>query len=218
MTQMLRRCLATTVVATVAVVSTSCADDALTTSALGASSGRVVVQLTDAPFPVDSLKSADLFIVRIDGKQADADSADADSHTDDVKDEGSDDHGGWKTLAEPNAKIDLLALRDGKAATLGEKALTAGTWRSFRLILDAKQSSVTLKDGTVLTSTSNPGIKFPSADRSGIKIQLNRPLTVGKDSTQTLLVDFDLGSSFQMKGPNMKNGLTLKPEIRGTVK
>jgi hypothetical protein len=140
-----------------------------------------------------------------------ADSADADTHTNDS------DRGGWTTLAEPKEKIDLLALRDGKAATLGQQKLPAGTWRSFRLILDAKQSSVTLKDGTVLTSTSNPGIKFPSAERSGIKIHLTRLITVDS-ATQTLLVDFDLGSSFQMKGPNMKNGLMLKPEIKGSVK
>ena len=206
------RRLPSTVVVTAALVALACGDGGSATSPADTTgSGALVVQLTDAPFPIDSLKSADLFIVRIDGKQQDADSADADTHTDDQ------DHGGWTTLAEPKSKIDLLALRDGKAATLGQQQLPAGTWRSFRLILDAKQSSVTLKDGTVLTSTSNPGIKFPSAERSGIKIQLSRPLTVGT-GTQTLLVDFDLGGSFQLKGPNMKNGLTLKPVIKASVK
>ena len=175
--------------------------------------GTLAIRLTDAPFPLDSLKSVDLYVVRIDGKQQDADSADADTHTDDA-----DDHGGWTTLAEPKTTIDLLALQGGKMADLGQKALTTGTWRSFRLILDAAHSSVTLKDGTVLTSTSNPGVKFPSADRSGIKIQLDRPVTLGKDSTQTLVVDFDLAKSFVMRGNTMKNGLVLKPEIRATTK
>jgi hypothetical protein len=188
------------------------ADGLLSSSQSG--NGTLVVQLTDAPFPLDSVRSADIFVVRIDGKQQDADSAEASRDTGD----GENDHGGWTLLAEPKAKIDLLALRDGKASTLGQKALPPGSYRSFRLIIDPAQSSVTLKDGTVLTSTSNPGIKFPSADRSGIKIQLDREVTIGKDSTKTLVVDFDLSRSFEMRGPAMKNGLTFKPEIKATSK
>src|SRR5207237_9434138 len=110
----------------------------------------------------DSVKSADIYVVRIDGKQADADSSSAAGHTSDADKEQD----GWTTLAEPKARIDLMALRNGKTSTLGQKSLTAGSYRSFRLIIDPMQSSVTLKDGTVLTATSNPGIKFPSADRS----------------------------------------------------
>ena len=205
--------LGTLLALTAALAAMACGSEA--TAGVGPTDGgTLLVQLTDAPFALDSLKSVDLYVVRIDGKQAEADSADADSHTDDA----NDDHGGWTTLAEPKAKIDLLALRDGKVANLGQKTLTAGAWRSFRLILDSKQSSVTLKDGTVLTSTSNPGVKFPSADRSGIKIQLDKPVTLGKDSTKTLVVDFDLSKSFVMRGPQMKNGLLLKPEIKGSTK
>jgi len=49
-------------------------------------------------------------------------------------------------------------------------------------------------------STSNPRINFPSAERSGIKIRLKGPLTVGDSTTQTHLVDSDLGSSFDDEG------------------
>lgn len=160
---------------------------------------------------LDSVQKVELFVVRIDGKKEDADStAAADSSTSDAE----RNRGGWTAVAEPKAKIDLAALRGDSGSTLGKAALPVGTYRSFRLIIDPAQSSVTLKDGTVLTSTSNPGVKFPSADRSGIKVQVRRPVAVGGDSTTKLDLDFDVSDSFQMRGPNMKNGLIFKPVIK----
>ena len=192
----------------------ACGDDGLAPDALAGGTGRLVVQLTDAPFPFDSVKSVEVFVVRIDGKAAASDSADAAKNTADAEKES----GGWTTLAEPKAKIDLLALRDGKTTTLGQKAIPAGSYKGFRLIIDPAQSSVTLKSGTVLTATSDPGIKFPSADKSGIKVDLDRDVRVGKDSTSALVIDFDVAQSFVMRGPAMKNGLLFKPVIKGTSK
>ena len=187
--------------------------DESTTGVTAGQSGKLVVQLTDAPFPFDSVKSVDVFVVRIDAKTAGTDSADA------AKDaEAGADKGGWTTLAEPKAKIDLLTLRDGKTTTLGEKAIPAGSYKGFRLVIDPAQSSVTLKNGTVLTATSDPGIKFPSAGQSGLKVQLDRDVTVGKDSTSKMLIDFDVAESFVMRGPAMKNGLLFKPVLKGSVK
>ena len=60
-------------------------------------------------------------------------------------------------------------------------------------------------------STSNPRIKFPSAERSGIKIRLKGPLTVDDSTTQTLLVDSDLGSSFHDAGPRRGTAGALFP-------
>jgi hypothetical protein len=187
--------------------------DESTTGVAAAQAGKLVVQLTDAPFPYDSVKSVDVFVVRVDAKSAATDSADA------AKDaEAGADKGGWTTLAEPKAKIDLLTLRDGKTTTLGEKALPTGSYRGFRLVIDPAQSSVTLKNGTVLTATSDPGIKFPSAEQSGLKVQLDGAVTIGKDSTSKMLIDFDVAESFLMRGPAMKNGLLFKPVIKGAVK
>jgi hypothetical protein len=171
-------------------------------------SGTLVVQLTDAPFPFDSVKSVDVFVVRIDGKAAASDSADATRATGDAE----KDQGGWVTLAEPKARIDLLTLRDGKTTTLGQKALPAGSYKSFRLILDPAQSSVTLKSGAAVD------VQWPSAARSGIKVQLAKDVSVGKDSTRALLLDFDVSESFVMRGNAMRNGLLFKPVIKGTAK
>ena len=187
----------------------ACGDDGSIDDQTGPrAAGRLVVQLTDAPFPFDSVKSVDVFVVRVDAKVEASDSAAAATGTDD----GAKDSGGWVTLAEPKAKFDLLTLRDGKFATLGEKGLPAGTYKSFRLIIDPAQSRVTLKSGDSVE------VKWPSAGRSGIKLQLAKDVTVGKDSTTALLVDFDVGESFVMRGNSMKNGLLFKPVIKAATR
>jgi hypothetical protein len=185
----------------------ACGDDGLTPPAT-AGTGSLVVQLTDAPFPFDSVKSVEVFVVRIDGKAAASDSADAAAAVADAE----KDTRGWTTLAEPKARIDLLTLRDGKVTTLGQKALPAGSYKSFRLVIDPAQSVVTLKGGQTVD------VHWPSAARSGIKVQLDRDVTVGRDSTKTLVVDFDVSESFVMRGNAMGNGFNFKPVLRGTSK
>jgi hypothetical protein len=178
--------------------------------------GTLVVQMTDAPFPTDSVKSVDIFVVRVDGRVEDVDSASADQH---VATETESEGDGWKTLATPNASIDLLALQNGVVSTVGEATIAAGSYRGFRLVIDPSKSSVTLKNAQVLTSTSSPSVAFPSASRSGIKIVLAGPVVVGEDGKTTMVVDFDVGSSFVMRGNSLaQNGLLFKPVIRATVK
>jgi hypothetical protein len=139
------------------------------TSPSSADRGTVVVKLTDAPFLTDSVKSVDIFVVRVEGRVADADSATADSNLD------AGAATGWQVLASPNAAYNVLALHNGATVTLGTTAIPAGTYSGFRFIIDPSQSSVTLKNGMILTGTSSPSVTFPSASRSGIKIQLTTP-------------------------------------------
>jgi hypothetical protein len=176
--------------------------------------GTLVVQLTDAPFLVDSLRSVDIFVVRVDARGSDADSASSDhALTDD-----SSSTNGWKTVASPNASFNLLSLQNGVAATLGEATLAAGTYNGFRLIIDPVKSSVTLKNGRVLSGSSSPSVTFPSASKSGIKIVLSQPVTITGGTTTNLLVDFDVNNSFVMRGNTIdKNGLLFKPVIKATV-
>ena len=186
--------LAATVVA--ALTTAGCSDSGTTANP----TGQVNVQLTDAPFPFAQVKSVDIFVVRIDGKVAETDSA---------EDADESDSTGWKTLVSPNASINLLNLTNGKTANLGAATLPAGTYRGFRMIIDTDKSSITLNDG------SKPNVKWPSAGKNGIKIVLDEPVVVS--GTQTLLVDFDLGRSFRMRGNSIsQNGLLFKPVIRAT--
>jgi len=203
--------------AAVAAVAAACGGVTLIgacTTATAVRNGTLVLQLTDAPFSVDSVSRVDVFVVRVDGRQSDADSAAAATGAPD----DSASTGGWTTLASPDQSINLLALQDGNTFALGQTTLAAGTYRGFRLVIDPSRSSLTLKNGIVLSGTSTPNVSFPSASRSGIKIVLTEPVTIAADGTTTMVIDFDVANSFVLRGASLsQNGLLFKPVIRGTT-
>ena len=193
-----------------------------------AGTGKVSVRLTnqavaaavaadivaEAPLPAGSVKSVDIFVVRIDAKMQDATDDDAAKDTEDS--ESAKD--GWVTVAEPNKSFDLMTLTDGANTLLGDAQVAAGSYKSFRLIIDPAKSSITLNDAnnTVIGGESITGLKFPSADKTGIKIQLSDDLVVTEGETSTLVVKFDVSKSFVMRGATIdQNGLLFKPVIHG---
>jgi hypothetical protein len=171
------------------------------TDSSGTGTGLLTVRLTDAPFPFSEVASVDVYVIRVDAKT-----------TPTTDDEAADEaaHGGWTTVATPNALINLLDLGSGKTVNLGATTLATGTYRSFRLILDTDQSSITLKDGT------EPPIFFPSAGRTGIKINLDEPIELTEDGS-VMTLDFDIGRSFVMRGNTSANGFNFKPVIRAVA-
>ena len=189
----------------------------LTNASVGAPmSADVVTSDAGSPLPAGFVKSVDIFVVRVDGRVEDVDEATADQN---VTSEAESERDGWKTLATPNASINLLELQNGVVSTVGEAKIAAASYRGFRLVIDPSKSSVTLKNSQVLTSTSSPSVTFPSASRSGIKIGLSGPVVVGEDGKTTMVVDFDVASSFVMRGNSLaQNGLLFKPVIHATVK
>jgi len=170
---------------------------------------------TEAPLPAGSVKSVDIFVVRIDARRAEPTEDEAAEATEESASEGS----GWVTLAEPNATIDLMTLADGSSAFLGDAEVAAGAYNGFRLIIDPAKSSVTLNDeaGTVIGGESITGLKFPSAAQTGLKINLSGgPVEVADGGTSTLMVKFDVSKSFVVLGGSIEqNGLLFKPVIRG---
>ena len=168
----------------------------------GGGTGTLTVRLTDAPFPFSEVDRVEVFVVRVDAKQAETTQGEASDE---------DNMTGWTTVAEPNALINLLELANGTTRNLGEATLPTGTYRGFRLIIDPLQSSITLNDGT------NPDIHWPSAAQSGIKINLDQPISLTANGS-ILVVDFDVGRSFVMRGNSIsQNGLNFKPVLRGTA-
>jgi hypothetical protein len=185
------------------------------TASTSAATGTIAVQLTDAPFPTDSVSRVDVWVMRVDARLESADSANsAKGATDD-----SASTGGWKTLSTPNVSVNLMAYQGGLSLPLGSAVVPVGSYQAFRLIIDPTRSSLTLKGGIVLTRTSIPSVSFPSAARSGIKINMAAPIVVSADQTSTVLVDFVVGESFVMKGNSIsQNGLNFTPVLRGTRK
>jgi len=168
-----------------------------------AGTGKLTVALTDAPFPFDSVQSVDLHIVRVEAKQtATGDDETANPNSD-----------GWTVIAEPNAVINLLPLNGGFSMTLGSAEIPTGTWRNFRIVIDPSDSKVLLKPSTGETTPLDVNVKWPSAAQSGIKILLDEPVVVTQGET-VMLVDFDVGSSFVMRGNAIRNnGLLFKPVV-----
>ena len=167
----------------------------------GTSTGQLTVRLTDAPFPFSDVSQVDVFIVRVDAKKAEPTDAEA-------ADEG--DMGGWTTIASPDALVNLLDLAGGKTMNLGAATLATGTYNGFRLIIDPTKSMLTLADGT------HPDVKFPSAAQSGIKVILDEPIQLTQDGS-VMTLDFDVGSSFVMRGNNAKNGFIFKPVVHAVA-
>ena len=194
------------------VTLTACSD----TSA-PAGTGRLTVSLTDAPFPYDQVARADMFVVRIDAQMGESSEADAASIGDNAAAlTNTDPRSGWVTVATPNQSFNLLNLQHGVSASLGQITLPTGTYRSFRLVLDTRQSTVTLTDGTVLSGNSTPGIVWPSAGLTGIKVQLVQTISVAAAGT-AMMLDFDLGRSFALRGSTIRQGLLFSPVIRATA-
>jgi hypothetical protein len=182
--------------ATVALAAQACSDST------GGGAGTLQVRLTDKPFPFSEVTSVDVFIVRIDARTAEPTTAEA---------EDEDNMSGWTTIAEPNASVNLLSLANGTTMSLGQATLPTGTYSGFRLVIDPAQSSVTLTDG------SHPQVFWPSAAQTGIKINLDAPVTLTENGS-VMVVDFDVGRSFVMRGNSIaQNGLNFKPVLRGTA-
>jgi hypothetical protein len=171
------------------------------TDSSGTGTGLLTVRLTDAPFPFSEVARVDVYVIRVDAKSAE---------TTDTEAEKEADHNGWTTIATPNTLINLLDLGSGQTVNLGATTLPTGTYRSFRLVLDTDQSSITLKDG------SQPPIHFPSAGSSGIKVKLDQPIELTEDGS-VMTLDFDIGRSFVMRGNRSANGFNFKPVIRAVA-
>ena len=188
----------------------------LTNQSVAASvAADIVGAAAESPLPPNSVKSVDIFIVRIDAKAQEATDDAATEHTDES--EAAKD--GWVTVAEPNAKFDLMKLTNGQNTFLGDAKVAAGSYNGFRLIIDPAKSSVTLNDGknTVIGGESIVGLKFPSAAKTGIKIKLSDgAVEVKQGETSTLIVKFDVTNSFVVRGNSIEqNGLLFKPVIHG---
>jgi hypothetical protein len=176
--------------------------------------GRIALRLTDAPFPLDSVQSIDVFVVRVEAKLAATTESDAAASVESSQ-AASD---GWIVLATPNASFDLMDLQNGVSTALGDAAVAAGSYQSIRLILDTDHSSVTLKNNMTLNATSSPSILFPSAGKTGIKVLLNTPVLVTEGETTNVLLDFDAEESFVLRGNTiLQNGLLFKPVIHASI-
>ncbi len=163
---------------------TSCdvADDGSSDS----TTGTLQVYLTDAPGDYEAVW-IDIEAVRI--------------HVNEEEDIDEDDEG-WVTISDDPMRVNLLELTNGEFEVLGETELEAGMYSQIRLILGEKNEIVK----NVVTHT----LKTPSAQQSGLKLNVNTEIEGGE--VYTLLLDFDASRSIVEAGNSGK--FLLKPVIR----
>jgi len=115
---------------------------------------------------------------------------------------------GWVTvpLLKPGI-YNLLDLRNGNDTLLGGVDLPAGEVSQIRLVL-GDNNSLVLEDGTVVP------LKTPSAQQSGLKLNVNANLSPG--IPYELVMDFDAARSIVKAGNSGQ--YILKPVIRTFAK
>lgn len=145
--------------------------------------GTFKVFLTDAPANYESL-FIDIREVRI--------------HKSNSANEQDD---GWITIRQEPMVVDLLELTNGNYEILGDIELEQGRYSQLRLVLG--DQNVVVIDGEDFPLTT------PSAQQSGLKLQINADVESG--SIYTLLLDFDASRSIIRAGSSGK--YILKPMI-----
>ena len=112
------------------------------------------------------------------------------------------DSNGWETVEDFNAGVyDLLELTNGLDTLLCQVELPEGRLSQIRLILG--------DDNDLVIGANTYPIKTPSAQTSGLKLNLHQYLDAG--TSYTIWLDFDACKSVVVKG----NGdYSLKPVIR----
>jgi hypothetical protein len=176
--------LASVAIATAPVVCLLVASGCGDSNAPGAT-GRLTVELADAPYPFDLIESATVVIdsvsVHLGG--------------------GSAEHSGFVIIDRAARSYDLLDLQNGVTATLVDAEVPVGKVNQIRLYVD--HAAITLTDERVFA------LQVPSGYESGIKIFPSPQIEIVSELTTELLLDFDVSRSFKP----IPNSPTRAPEI-----
>lgn len=168
---------------------------------LSSNTGRLNIELTDAPINIDLVQEANVTITRVEARRA-LDSAEADSTSPFIE------------LSSETETYNLLELRNGVTETLVDMEVPAGQYDLIRLYVD--EASLALNNG------ESYSVKVPSGKQTGIKIFIEPDLQVQGGLTSNLLLDIDISKSFIMKGnmntPAGIKGFNFKPVIRAVNK
>lgn len=140
------------------------------------------VRMTDAP-------AEDYKAVNIEVK-------DVYVHTSATADEKDDN---WiKLNSEEVGTFNLLELTNGADVLLAQSELPAGKISQIRLVL-GNNNTIEIGDGEVIA------LNTPSAQQSGLKLQINTDIEAGKH--YTVLLDFDAARSIVKAGSSGKYNL-----------
>ena len=179
----------------------SCSDE----NDLGNQTGKLVVQLTDAPFPHDLVAEAKVTIFKIEARYK-KDALESDME---AMEEGETSP--FIVLMEEEIQVNLLELTNGVTETLLNTEVPVGTYDLIRVYVKGVN--------IVLTNGATFDLKVPSGEQTGIKIFIKPGLIVNGGLTAELLLDFDVSKSFVAKGNrDAISGFNFKPVIKACNK
>jgi len=150
--------------------------------------GKLLLTITDSPFPVDMIDSAMVTIVKVEIR--DADLADVDSVYPYIV-----------LMEDTSITFNLLELRNGVKAEMIETDLPEGNYDLVRLYVE--KASLTVKDGNTYK------LKVPSGASTGIKVFVEPVVQLRGGMLTELMLDFSLEKSFVLKG-NLKSPIDIK--------
>ncbi|WP_420602210.1 DUF4382 domain-containing protein [Flagellimonas sp.] len=172
--------------------------------------GKLTLQLTDAPFPFDMVAEANVTIFKVEARKVDDEmdeNAEDDSSEDDMD---SDDNSPFIVLMEEEMDVNLLELTNGVTEQLADLEVPVGTYDLIRVYV--KGVNVVLTDGRTFD------LKVPSGEQTGIKVFIKPGITVAGGLSADLLLDFDVSRSFVAKGNTNTvdgiHGFNFKPVIK----
>lgn len=174
----------------------------LTDEVSQSSTGRIVVHVTDAPFPANLVEHVFVTVDSVSLRHEDGKCKDGEGE------EYSCDSGFILVLEDP-VTIDLLLLRNGLTELLVDAEIPVGKYDMIRLHT---------KDARIVVE---PGVEYDlklNGSHSEVKIKFKDPIEITEDGLAEILVDFDLSKSFVVQGnPKSKAGIRgfiFKPVIR----
>lgn len=121
----------------------------------------------------------------------------------------------WQEIVlSPARRVNLLNLTNGVLEELGSMPLPAGTYSQLRLVL-ASNSGSPLAHSVVPTGGSETALDTPSAQQSGLKLQVH--MTVAPGQIADYVIDFDACKSVVPRGNsgrfNLKPVLAVLPRV-----
>ena len=114
---------------------------------------------------------------------------------------GDDTTSGWFVINDSTRYFDLLKLRNGASAILGDTSLPAGQYTQIRLILGT--------NNYVIENGVKHSLVVPSGSQTGLK--LNHQFTIETGVLYELMLDFNVDKSIIVTG---NGAYKLKPVIR----
>ena len=169
-------------------------------SGAGSGVGQLAVKVTDKPIDFEMVESAVLMVSSVKAHAA------------------GDDDGSFTTLYHGAAiEFDLKLLTNGETTTIALAEVPGGSYDQIRFVLS--DGRLELVNGNVY-STELGNLELTSTDTAGWKVFFDPPIVVHSDSSETVLLDFDMSKTFKpvpASDPMDADKFLVHPVVKGST-